>query len=158
MLHSARTLRRAAATASLTAGVLNLVLALVEDPPIVLDPVAFDAPWGVREGSRFLLAWVGLAGILVVRGLLRGRRNAWWIATIGAGISLSAHEVQRANLVGLLVSVTLLALLLAARPVCAAPADRADARRGWLVLIAGQVVVVTYGVGGAFLLDTSFTE
>lgn len=153
-----RGVRRGVAAAAMVVGMLDLALAAAFRPPFEIDGLGTDRFLEAVDGARFAVLVAGLMLVLLARGLLHGKRNAWRMALLAAGISLLGHTVKGGDLVGVVVAVCLVVLLLATGTSFPARSDPGRARRGWVLLLAGETVVLLYGVVGLYLLDPFFRE
>ena len=150
--------RRAAAAATASLGAADLVLAAGRRTHV---RVTFaGARWAVQAviGARFLLLVAGLVLLLVTRGLLHGKRNAWRVAITVSLASLAGHHVKEADAVGLSLTLGVVALLVVCRSSFRARSDPALARRGLQLLVVGQLITFVYGTLGLSLLDRHFRD
>lgn len=148
--------RRSAAIAGVGAGIVDLARSAHGRHGHHLGPLGVHYLGGAISGSRPFLLLSGLALVLSARSLLRAERSAWWIASIAAAVSVPVHLVQGADGVGLLASISLLAILVVGRHQFVARHDPAHARQGFFVLVAGEITVLLYGVFGLYLLGVHF--
>ncbi|MGH3428545.1 MAG: bifunctional lysylphosphatidylglycerol flippase/synthetase MprF, partial [Terriglobales bacterium] len=109
-------------------------------------------------GMRYLLLIAGIVCLLNVRPLLHGKRAAWVMTAIAAGCSIFGHRVGLGHMIGLALSGIVVALLVLFRSVFVARSDPRLFRRGWAVLLGGEVLVLAYAIIGLYLLDPEFRE
>ena len=75
------------------------------------------------------MALAGIGLMMLARGVLRGQRRAWLVATVLLAASLVLHLLHGASVGGLVVSGVVLALLVAERDLFgAAPTTSRPAR------------------------------
>src|SRR5579864_6311425 len=81
----------------------------------------YSSPWTewlpleVHHGSRALLVLSGILLIALGRGLGRGKRRAWQLATVVVSISLVLHLVRNFHLIFVIPSAALLIYLILSR-------------------------------------------
>ncbi|WP_322818915.1 phosphatidylglycerol lysyltransferase domain-containing protein [Tepidiforma sp.] len=148
--------RRIAAAAVAFDALLGFGLAIVHHPPIVIGPLHRAFPVEAVVTSRFLLVLASLAQVGSVNGLLRGKRQAWTIATLGALVAVACFQVKRADLVGIAGSGATAVLLLLWAPLFPARSDPATVRRGLAWFAFGTLGAFAYGMVGLFVLDRHF--
>lgn len=154
----ARWQRRAVALVVAALGVVDLVLAASTRVGLRAAVLRADYSPGTVVGGRYLLLFAGLGCLLLVRPLLHGKRVAWWLGLVAAVGSLVGHHVRFSELLGLTPAVLAVALLLATRAAFVARPDPQLFRRGWSVLLGGELLVLAYGAVGLYLLDPEFRE
>ena len=150
------TIRRAAAVGAVLAGSADLVVAAAESTAGQLGPLRFGATLDSVIGARYLLLVVGLVLVSAGRGLLRGKRSAWWIALVAAGLSIPAQHIKDVDAVGLVVTALFMGLLIVGRGALDARSDQDTVRRAWFGLALAELAVFVYGVLGLFFLDAQF--
>jgi phosphatidylglycerol lysyltransferase len=145
-------------TAALVAvlGAVDVVSAATSRPPLRAGLLGVDYAVAAIGGARYMLLAAGVAALLVVRGLLHGKRAAWWMALLAAVVSLPSHHVKEQDLLGGAVALVALAALLATRRVFVARSDPALTRRGSAVLVGGLATVFAYAATGLYWLDAQF--
>lgn len=72
-------------------GVANLADAVILKGHQVVDFMEQWVPFEVSQGSRLLIGVFGLVEVVVSRGLLRGKRSAWWVATAALSATVLLH-------------------------------------------------------------------
>ncbi len=148
--------RRIAAGVVAADALLGFALVMVHHPPVQLGPLHRAFPVEAVITSRFVLVLASLAQASSVRGLLRGKRQAWLIATMAALAAAASFQVKRADVVGITVSVVTAGLLIAWAPLFPARSDPAMARRGIAWFVLGSAGAFVYAVVGLWLLDRHF--
>ncbi|MGH3887892.1 MAG: phosphatidylglycerol lysyltransferase domain-containing protein [Pseudonocardiaceae bacterium] len=151
-----RWIRRITAALVAVLGVVDVVSAATSQPPLRAGLLGVDYAVAAIAGARYVLRAAGVAALLVVRGLLHGKRAAWWMALLAAVVSLPGHHVKQQDLLGGAAALVALAALLAARRVFVARSDPALTRRGSAVLVGGLAAVFGYAVTGLYWLDAQF--
>ena len=151
-----RRVRRVVAAGAFGSGVADMVLAASRHTHVRATMIAVR--WAVQAvvGARFLVLVAGLVLVLVTRGLLHGKRNAWLLALIVTVASLASHHVKEADALGLAVTIGFGLLLVGTRRHFKARSDPALARRGLQLLVIGELTIFMYGTIGLYLLDRQF--
>jgi phosphatidylglycerol lysyltransferase len=151
-----RHVRRVVAVGAFASGVADMVLAAGRHTHVRATVVAFR--WAIQAvvGARFLVLLAGLVLVLMTRGLLHGKRNAWLLALVVTVASLAGHHVKEADALGLAVTIGFGALLVGTRRHFKARSDPALARRGVQLLVIGELTTFMYGTIGLYLLDRQF--
>jgi lysylphosphatidylglycerol synthetase-like protein (DUF2156 family) len=109
-------------------------------------------PLEVHHGSRALLVLSGILLIALGRGLGRGKRRAWQLATVIVSISLILQLVRNIHPVFIIPSMGLLIYLVFARRSFIAGSDPVSTRKS---LILGPVLfqaILVYGALGQYRL------
>lgn len=148
--------RRTAAAVVLANGLLGFALVLLHRPIVEIGPLHRAFPVSAVITARFLLVLASLAQVSTVSGLLRGKRQAWVVATVAALAALACFQVKRADVLGLVSAGATAGLLLAWAPAFPARSDPAMARRGVAWLVLGTLGAMAYGLAGLWLLDRHF--
>ena len=151
-----RRARHVTATLVGALGVADLVLAAGRHTHVRATAIAIRWAEHAVIGARFLLLVAGLTLVLVTRGLLHGKRNAWRVALVVSLASLVGHHLKEADAVGLGFTIGVVAVLLATRTNFTARSDPALVRRGVQLFVAGELTTFVYGTLGLYLLDRQF--
>jgi lysylphosphatidylglycerol synthetase-like protein (DUF2156 family) len=132
MVPAARRARRAAGAATTLAGLVNLVSALT--PPLHgrLQQLLDLAPMVVPQTAAALVALLGVALLLLTRGILRGQRRAWGAALVVLFASALLHILKGVDVEEAAASLAVAAYLGVHRSAFSAPSDRLSAVRGLL--------------------------
>ncbi|MHB1518313.1 MAG: bifunctional lysylphosphatidylglycerol flippase/synthetase MprF [Acidimicrobiales bacterium] len=141
----ARRVRRWAALAILAAGITDLLDAVTPPLRTRLHFLLEFLPLRVTEAAGALIAMSGLALLALGRGILRGQRRAWRVAVFLLATSIILHLVAGADVEESVLTVAVLALLLANRRDFQAASDWSSLRSALIALVGGVVglVVVT---------------
>ncbi len=132
-----------------TGAVLNIVHAVLPgDDAGVLHSLTPDAVGPLAHAAGVLVA---VGTLIAARGLARRRRRAWQVATVLAVLAVALHALHGFNH-GSLVSVVVLALLLARRHDFDRPGDIAT-RHLLLARLAIAVPTLTLYAGAALWLN-----
>ena len=153
-----RHMRRGCAIGSLVVGAGDLALAASARTHLRVESVFVEWAYEVVIGARYLLLLAGVVLIVTARGLLRGKRNGWRLASVATVGSIIGHHVKGADGVGLGLSIALLIALLLGRHAFGVRADPLSARDGWRILAVGELIVFLYGVIGLYGLDDEFRD
>ncbi len=109
-------------------------------------------PLEVHHGSRALLVLSGILLIALGRGLGRGKRRAWQLATVVVSVSLLLHLVRNIHLIFVIPSAGLLVYLVIARRSFMAGSDPVLTRRSLVLAPVFLLAILTYGVLGQYHL------
>jgi len=137
-----RRVRRVAAGAIFLAGLFDLLVAVSRPAATHLHLIHQYLPLGVAQAAGALVALAGIALMMLARGILRGQRRAWVVATVLLALSLVLHLLHGASVGGLVVSGLVLALLLAERELFGAATDQGSARSAAAMVVVGVVAAV----------------
>ena len=142
----ARRVRRLAAITIFLTGLLDLLVAVV--PPLRerLHLVLEYLPLGISQTAAAATVIIGLALVMLSRGILRGQRRAWVIAVGVLGVSLALHVAHSANLVAFVLTALVLGLLLVERRWFQGTTDRGSLRAAvpTILLVVGVAVAAAF--------------
>lgn len=120
----------------------NVITAIVASPwPQALyieHFVDLDTPWWGPQGQVV----VGVLLLLVARALMRGKRQAWWLAFGLFAFSLISGMFSRSHVSYIPVSLVLLAVLLLLAPLFPTRSDPHALRRGYIALAVTIICLV----------------
>ncbi len=142
-----RLVRRLVAALVAAIGVLDVVTALL--PPEVrgrLHPYLGYVPLEVSAAAGALVGLAGMALLFVARGLRRGHRLAWFLASGVLALTAVLHIVRQGDLPATLASLAVLAALVWSRESFRSRYEPAAVKTALWTLAAGAVgvsVVVT---------------
>ena len=119
------------------AGVVNVVSGLTPEIAARVHLVAASLTPDVRELARGATALMGLALILVARGLAHRRRLAFLAAITMLGVSVVTHVAKGLDVEESALNILLLVLLLRSRRWFTAPGDPASMR----LILAGTALL-----------------
>jgi lysyl-tRNA synthetase class 2 len=147
-----RRVRRIAGGALAIAGLFSLVSALT--PPVRgrLELVRDVMPVDVPRTATALVAALGIALLLLGRGVRRGQRHAWALAVAALALTCVLHLVKGLDLEEAGASLLVLGYLLAHRDVFTVRADRPSIGRAAGTLAGGAAVAVVVGTVTALWL------
>jgi len=134
-----RRIRRIAATALFVAGLVDLLSAATSPLRAHLHLIAQYVPVSVAQAAGALVAIAGIGMIMLSRGVLKGQRRSWVVAVGLLTVSLVLHVVHAADVVSLLLSAAVLALLLVQRERFRAQAEQGTVLSAFLILVTGGV-------------------
>ncbi|MGH9090531.1 MAG: bifunctional lysylphosphatidylglycerol flippase/synthetase MprF, partial [Acidimicrobiales bacterium] len=144
-----RRVRRVAAGAIFLAGLVDLVAAVSRPAAGHLVLVRQILPLAVAQAAGALVALAGIALVMLARGVLRGQRRAWLVASALLAATLVLHLVHGGGLGVLLLTAVVLGLLVAERDLFGAAADHASTRSAAATLAVGGTVAVLAAWAGA---------
>ena len=123
-----RTVRRWASGLLFLDGLINVVV--TASPPLRsrLHTVLSILPLGVAQSAAALTAVAGIAMIMMARGVRRGQRRAWFLATGALAITIFAHLARGGSIVSSVLAAGILALLVFQRRYFQATTDRSSVR------------------------------
>ncbi|NNN00625.1 MAG: DUF2156 domain-containing protein [Acidimicrobiaceae bacterium] len=138
-----RAVRRWASGLLFLDGLINVVV--TASPPLRsrLHVVLNVLPLGVAQSAAALTAVAGIAMIMMARGVRRGQRRAWFLATGVLAITIVAHLARGGSIVSSVLAAGILALLVGQRRYFQASADRSSVRSALPRL--GLIGLVTLG-------------
>jgi lysylphosphatidylglycerol synthetase-like protein (DUF2156 family) len=149
--HKARRIRRLAAVSLFITGLLDLLIAVI--PPLRgrLHAVLSYLPLGVSQTAAAIVAIIGIALIMLSRGILRGQRRAWAVAVVLLAASTALHVAHAANLGAVAVTAAVLVLLVLERRWFQGTTDRGSLRSALPSLVLIVIVAVLAAFGGTEL-------
>ncbi len=143
-----RVVRRWLSAAILLDGVLNVVVTAIRPLRSHLHLVLTILPLEVAKSAAALTAVAGLAMIMLARGIRRGQRQSWFLASALLAITVVAHALRGGTVVSLLIALALLAALVGERRCFQATSDRSSVKDALPRLAAtGAVTVIAATLG-----------
>jgi lysylphosphatidylglycerol synthetase-like protein (DUF2156 family) len=144
-----RRVRRLAAGAIFLAGVVDLVVAVSRPAAGELRVLREFLPLSVAQAAGALVALAGIALVMLARGVLRGQRRAWLVATALLVASLVLHLLHGGSVGVLLLTAVVLGVLVAERDLFGAAADHGSTRSAAATLALGVTAAVLAAWAGA---------
>lgn len=135
---------------------MNILSALLVREPTRMAALHQLVPLEVSSTSRVAAVLAGVALLLLGRGLWRGKRTAWVLATALLAGSFFIHLLKGLDLEEATVSGAILGGLVLSRREFRALSDPPTMRRALVALVAATLGVLCYGTLGFFLLDRHF--
>lgn len=135
---------------------MNILSALLVREPTRMAALHELVPLEVSTTSRVAAVLAGVALLLLGRGLWRGKRTAWVLATLLLAGSLLFHLLKGLDLEEAIVSGLILAVLAVSHREFRAMSDPPTLRRALVALGAALLGALGYGTLGFFLLDRHF--
>ncbi len=144
-----RTIRRLVSFLLFLTGVANVVVAV--SPPLRsrLHTVLSVLPIGVAQSAAAVTAVAGVGMIMMARGVRRGQRRAWLVASGLLAVTIFAHLARGGNPRDSLLALFVLGFLIVERRYFKATTDRGSIRSTFprLALIgATAVIAATIGI------------
>ena len=133
-------------------GAFDLLDGLRARHPFILSPWADWLPLEVHQGSRALLVLSGILLLALGRGLGRGKRRAWQLATAVVSVSLVLHLVKNLHVLFVVPPLALLIYLILARRSFLAGSDPVATRQSLLLAPIFVLAILTYGTLGQYHL------
>lgn len=133
-------------------GLLNLTSAFHPFIPGRLRLLQEFLPLFLIHGSRNLVVLVGFLLILIARGILHQKKTAWWVTFILILTSSGLHIIKGLDFEEAVVSVIIVALMLAFYPRFRARSDIPTVINAFRILGMVILVNIAYGVTGLYLL------
>jgi len=133
-------------------GAIDILDGLWTRHHFITSPWAEWLPLEVHHGSRALLVLSGILLIALGRGLGRGKRRAWQLATAIVCASLALHSARDIHLVFIIPLLGLLTYLLLARWSFMAGSDPISTRRSLALAPIFLLAILVYGSVGQFHL------
>lgn len=103
-----------------------------------------------------LLAVIGFFLIMLVRGMMRGKRQAWVATVILLLLSACLSVLAGRPLIATVLVVIPILVLCACPRHFQAKSDPPTLRRGYIALLAGLSLVTSYSIGGLIVLYDQF--
>ncbi len=135
-------------------GVANMLSAIVPRPN--WDTLFGAWPADVHHGVHKLVIVVGFFLLMLLYGLMRGKRGAWWTAIILLLLSAFLHVLSGGQVLTTIMTGALIALLAVFSHSFRARSDPPSIWRGYIALFAGLGIVTLYTIGGFFFLYDQF--
>ncbi len=142
----ARLIRRICALSILVTGLLDLLTAVAPPWRSRLHEVLTYLPLGVSQSAAAAVALIGIALVMVSRGVLRGQHRSWWIAVAVLSLSTVLHLIHAVAVGAVAVTAAVLALLIVERRHFRATSDRNSFHTAFPALLA----IVVVAIGAAF--------
>lgn len=135
-------------------GITNMLSAIV--PKVNWDMFFGMWPADVHYGVHKLIVVCGFFLLMLCYGLIRGKRQAWYISTLMLLFVAFLTVLSGSSIVATLLIGMLGILLLFFAAVFRAKSDPPSVRRGTLAFLIGLGIVTIYTIGGFFLLYQEF--
>ena len=146
-----RRVRRIAAAAIFLAGLLNLLEAVTPPLRSHLHLVQQLLPVGVIQAAGALVAFAGVALMMLARGVLRGQRRSWLAAVGVLAATVALHLVHAASIGGIGVAAAVLAFMVVERRHFAGATDAGSVRSAVLTLVAGGAAAIAAATAAVVL-------
>lgn len=143
---------RVVASLVILGGAIDILDGLWTRHHFVRSPWAEWLPLEVHQGSRALLVLSGILLIALGRGLGRGKRRAWQLATGIVSASLALHLVRDIHVIFVIPLLSLLIYLILARHSFIAGSDPMATRRSLALAPIFILAILVYGSVGQFHL------
>jgi lysylphosphatidylglycerol synthetase-like protein (DUF2156 family) len=137
--------RRIGAAAIALAGLLDLLSALTPPVGARLHFLTQLVPLAVPQTATALVAFAGIALLLLSRGVRKGHRNAWRISVVLVAGSSVLHLVKGVDLEEAVAAAVVCAYLVWKRQAFQTVTDVPSARRGVVTLLLGGLVATLAG-------------
>lgn len=138
----ARRIRRLAAVSLFATGLLDILLAVAPPLRSRIHTVLTYLPLGVSQTAAAGVVFIGIALIMLSRGILRGQRRSWIVAVILLGISTALHVAHAASIGAVLLTAAVLVLLIVERRYFQGTTDRGSLKSALPLLVLIVVVAV----------------
>ncbi len=137
-----RRARRWGATAIAVAAMVDLASAVTPPFRRTLRSLSNVVPLAVSQTATVLVALIGVALLLLARGVRRGQRHAWAVAVLLVASSAVLHLVKGLNVVEGVFAALITVYLLANRRFFLVKEDEGATRRALSTLLVGAVVAL----------------
>lgn len=134
-------------------GLVNIFSALTPAVPTRLKELQNVVPLDAIHASVYLVLLSGIIMLAVAVYLLRGLRNAWWIALFLSSISLLAHLTKGIDWEEAIIALLTLTTLLYQRKAYFIKPDFRLAKYSWLPGIIAVTSVWVFGTIAFYFLD-----
>jgi phosphatidylglycerol lysyltransferase len=150
--------RQIAASLVVLVGIFDVVSVLGNTA--VAHIVSWDSalPFSVAHGTRTFVVLAGIFLILLGRGMLHGRRTAWWASLLLLSVSLISSLIQGIDLDTLVVKIALIGILIWRRQDFRARPDVLTMRRAIRAALSALALLPLYAVLGFALMRNWFVE
>ena len=128
----------------LLSGAANIIEAIIPKSQSVADWMEQWVPLEVSQGSRLLILLFGLIQIMVSRGIFRGKKTAWLVASSAMGITVLLHLGRAWDWQHASWSLLLFTILLWRRRDFTAESDAASSRWGFLIGGGAMLALLVY--------------
>ena len=133
-------------------GSLDVIEPLIANHPARTQLLDALLPSDVTLGGRTGTVMAGLALLLLVRGVSRGKKVAWQLTVVALLASIVLHLLKDLDFEAAILAAWMLLGLWWMRDHFQAQSDPASVKRGILVLVAGLLLAVAYTAVGTLLL------
>lgn len=125
-------------------GMANILEAIIPKSQAIADWMEQWVPLEVSQGSRVLILLFGLVQVIVSRGILRGKKTAWAVATGALGLTVLFHLGRAWDWQHAVWSLLLVAVLLGLRLDFTASSDAASSRWGFVIGGSSMAALLVY--------------
>ena len=152
------TARQIAASLVVLVGIFDVVSVL--DNTAVSRIVSWNSalPFSVVHGTRTFVVLAGIFLILLGRGLLHGRRTAWWASLLLLSVSLVSSLIQGIDLDTLAVKLAIIGILIWRRQDFRARPDVLTMQRAIRAALFALALLPIYAILGYALMRNWFVE
>lgn len=154
MYRARRVIRLILALAIALTGIANMLFVII--PRIDWSMLLGAWPVDMHHGLFKLTVVIGFFLLMLTRGLARGKRGAWRVASILLLMSTLIHILSGGQVLPTAGTGALVLLFIACSRCFQARSDPPSVRRGSVALIVGLGVVFLYTVYGLFTLYDQF--
>jgi lysylphosphatidylglycerol synthetase-like protein (DUF2156 family) len=141
-----RRVRRWAAIGIALGAVVNMISAVTPPFRSRFEALQDWLPLSVSQGADAVVALAGLSLLFLARGVRRGQRRAWLVSVVILGVSSVLHLLKGIDVEETVVSLLVLAFLLANGRSFAARSDRPSLRWAFSTLGLGALLVIALAV------------
>jgi lysylphosphatidylglycerol synthetase-like protein (DUF2156 family) len=143
-----RRIRRIAATALFVAGMVDLLSAVTAPLRHHLHLVQQYLPLGVSQAAGALVALSGIGMLMLSRGVLRGQRRSWAVATALLVATLILHVAHEGDVISVVVCAVVLILFIVQRERFRAQTEQGTVLSAFLILAIGGLTATLGGFAG----------
>ena len=150
--------RQIAASLVVLVGIFDVVSVLGNTA--VAQIVSWDSalPFSMAHGTRTFVVLAGIFLILLGRGLLHGRRTAWWASLLLLSVSLISSIIQGIDLDTLAVKIALIGILIWRQQDFRARPDVLTMQRAIRAALFALALLPLYAILGFTLMRNWFVE
>lgn len=153
---SQRWIRRLCASSLLVLAITDLIQALSRHSRAHLGRLSVHLGGTTTQLFRYVLLLAAVTLLAMIRGLLRGKRNALRLGIAACAVSLIGHHAVRADIVGIGLAASVFVVLMLNRRLFVARQDPIRVGQAVFWLVTGLSGAYLYGVAGLYLLDSGF--
>lgn len=134
-------------------GLINILS--VVTPPIMarVHFIRFFVPVAAIHVSNLFVLYVGIMLLVTAAFLIKGRRNAWWIAVIISFLSVPGHLIKALDYEEAFVALLVFTTLVFTKTQYRSKGSPSHVQTGAAVAILGFIAVLVYGFIGFYFLE-----
>jgi lysylphosphatidylglycerol synthetase-like protein (DUF2156 family) len=151
--NTARRVRRIGGISLFLTGFLDLLIAV--SPPLRqrFHHILSYLPLGISQTATVAIVAIGIALVMLSRGIFRGQRRSWFVAVVLLATSTALHIAHNANIGAVLISLVVLIFLLTQRRWFQGTTDRESLKGALPILMLILLVAIVSSFVGVELTN-----